>query len=96
MPMDRSKYPVNWDDIAYRKKDAAGWKCEKCGIPHMFDGTMGSCITVHHPNLDTENPDAETEVLCARCHLKAESRLRKYGFNKNQQTLFGERRTEIN
>ena len=92
MPMDSSKYPVNWDEISQRKKDDAGWKCEKCGIAHMSDGTMGSCSTVHHPNLDTEDPEAETEVLCARCHLKAEAILRKYGIAKTQLMLFnGER-----
>lgn len=30
MPMDRTKYPKNWADIARAIKDAAGWKCEKC------------------------------------------------------------------
>ena len=95
MPMDRSRYPANWAEIAWKVKEAAGWKCEKCGIAHMSDGTMGSCLTVHHPNLDVENPDAEMEALCARCHLKADAILRKYGINKNQQGLFDDQMSEM-
>jgi hypothetical protein len=31
MPMDRSRYPANWDQIAREVKDAANWTCEQCG-----------------------------------------------------------------
>ncbi len=34
MPMDRSKYPTNWNEIARGVKDAAGWKCAECGAEH--------------------------------------------------------------
>lgn len=33
MPMDRRLYPANWEEIAYRIKRDAGWKCEQCGKP---------------------------------------------------------------
>ena len=33
MPMDRSLYPPNWEEIAKGIKDAAGWKCQECGKP---------------------------------------------------------------
>lgn len=69
-------------------KDAVGWKCEECGMPHMGDGTMGSCLTVHHPNRDPENEDAEKKALCARCHLKDEARARRAERNKDQMRLF--------
>ena len=95
MPMVRSKYPENWDEIAQGVKEAAGWKCEKCGIAHMSDGTMGSCLTVHHPNLDKGNPEAEMEALCAMCHLRAEAILRKYGINENQLRLFNDSLPEV-
>lgn len=73
-PMDRSKYPENWDEMAHDCKADAGWKCEAegCGMGHMADGTMGSCLTVHHPDHNPENPDARLAALCARCHLKEE------------------------
>ncbi len=31
MPMDRSLYPSNWEEIARQIKDEAGWKCQECG-----------------------------------------------------------------
>lgn len=34
MPMDRSRYPDNWKEIADAVKDRAGWKCEECGAEH--------------------------------------------------------------
>jgi hypothetical protein len=33
MPMDRSLYPKNWDEIASAIKEAAGWRCVECGRP---------------------------------------------------------------
>ena len=88
MPMDRSKYPVDWERIAFAYKESIGWKCEKCGIKHLSDETQGSCLTVHHPNHDPENPDAELIGHCARCHL-AEERLYRYQLaHKDQLGLF--------
>lgn len=72
MPIDLKNYPANWPDLAFDCKTASGWKCEQCGIGHMADGTMGSCLTVHHPDCDTGNPEAVLIALCARCHLKAD------------------------
>lgn len=33
MPMDRSLYPANWDEIATAIKTAANWHCQECGKP---------------------------------------------------------------
>ena len=33
MPMDRSKYPPNWDEIALSVKESANWTCQQCGRP---------------------------------------------------------------
>lgn len=34
MPMNRKLYPLDWAEIAHRKKTEAGWKCQECGAPH--------------------------------------------------------------
>lgn len=34
MPMDRSRYPADWNEIAKAVKDKAGWCCEECGLVH--------------------------------------------------------------
>jgi hypothetical protein len=34
MPMDRSRYPANWEDISRRIRERAGNRCEWCGVPN--------------------------------------------------------------
>ncbi len=31
MPMDKARYPANWDEMALQIKQAAQWRCERCG-----------------------------------------------------------------
>lgn len=74
MPMDRTKYPVNWDDIAKAIKDEAGWKCQLCGLQCRFPGeefdTHKRTLTVAHINHVAMDYRAENLVaLCPRCHL---------------------------
>lgn len=88
MPFDRRRYPADWEETARAVKKAAGLRCERCGMGHMDDGTMGSCLTVHHPDRDPENPDARMEALCARCHLREEHRLRRQNRDAYQGQLF--------
>ncbi|MGG6240913.1 HNH endonuclease [Nodosilinea sp. AN01ver1] len=33
MPMDRSRYPENWEAIAIAVKEVARWHCQHCGRP---------------------------------------------------------------
>ena len=30
--MDRKRYPKNWEQIAFKIKEKAKWKCTKCGL----------------------------------------------------------------
>lgn len=34
MPMDRSLYPPNWEEISAALKEQVGQVCEQCGIPN--------------------------------------------------------------
>lgn len=91
MPMDPSRYPDNWPEIAQAVKEAANWTCQECGAGHMEDGTMGTCLTVHHPDCDPENePYARKQALCARCHLRADRQIRLRKKTKDQIPLFEE------
>lgn len=38
MPMDKARYPQNWNAIATAIKDKAGWTCEFCGKPCRRQG----------------------------------------------------------
>ena len=33
MPMERDRYPQDWDQIAFALKEAAGWICQECKRP---------------------------------------------------------------
>jgi 5-methylcytosine-specific restriction endonuclease McrA len=38
MPMDRSRYPDNWEEIALEVKGRADWECADCGRPCRVPG----------------------------------------------------------
>lgn len=75
MPVDWSKYPENWKQIAIEVKNRAGWKCSMCGKQCRRPGepfdTHRNTATVAHLNHDES--DCRTEnlaCLCAPCHLR--------------------------
>lgn len=79
MPMDRSKYPANWNDISWSVRNAAGWRCEgspkypDCRAehrqPHPETGSE-VILTVAHLDHNTWNNDpANLRAWCQRCHL---------------------------
>ena len=69
-------YPPNWKEIAKACKDAANWQCEWCQVKHgdirtNIKGKLYPVIlTVHHPDGDTDNPNAQLIALCQACHLR--------------------------
>lgn len=74
MPMDHSKYPPNWIEIATAIKEAAGWKCEKCGRQCRFPGekfdTHQRTLTVAHINhVEMDCDESNLVALCPKCHL---------------------------
>lgn len=78
MPMDRSRYPQNWTEIATRVKDDAGWTCRTCGRicrrpGEKFD-THRRTLTVHHIDGDPANSNPENLIaVCAPCHLQLDA-----------------------
>lgn len=75
MPMDRKKYPADWDKLARAIKEEAGWKCEECGKQcrkpgEKFD-THKRTLTVAHLNHKPWDCRRENlKALCAPCHLR--------------------------
>ncbi|MEQ1828047.1 MAG: HNH endonuclease signature motif containing protein [Pirellula sp.] len=74
MPMDRTKYPDDWDAIALAIKEQSGWRCEKCGKQCRFPGeqfdTHRRTLTVAHINHVTMDCNPTNLVaLCPACHL---------------------------
>ena len=66
-------YPPDWEAIAERVKDEAGWCCEHCG--HSHEVCTGYMLGVHHLDRDPSNCAPENLVaLCQRCHLHIQVR----------------------
>jgi len=67
----RRLYPDNWEEIATRIKEKAGWRCEVCKAPH---GSPPNVLTVDHLDFNPANcADENLMALCQRCHLKRQA-----------------------
>lgn len=67
-------YPPDWANIARGVKEAAGWKCVRCG--HEHDPAAGYTLTVHHLDMDPSNCRWwNIPALCQRCHLQIQARV---------------------
>lgn len=68
------EYPANWKEIAKAVKDAANWRCVRCG--HRHDIEAGYMLTVHHLDLCKSNCAWYNIVaLCQKCHLKIQHKV---------------------
>ena len=88
MPIDKTKYPDDWNEISSRIRfERALNKCEICGVenykPHPLT-KKNVILTVAHINRDTtDNRDENLKAMCQRCHLnhdrKDNSKRKRYG-----------------
>jgi len=74
MPMDRSKYPDDWEAISRRiRLERAQGRCEFCGAvngePHPVTGSRVVLTVAHLDHDTTNNTDDNLAALCQRCHL---------------------------
>lgn len=79
MPMNRSLYPKNWEQITFLVKEKAGWKCECCGKQCRKPGepfdTHKRTLTVSHQNHIPQDVSNENlKALCAPCHLRYDAK----------------------
>ena len=76
MPMNRSLYPDNWEEISNRIRfERAGGVCEWCGVEHgEFHPDYPDklvVLTTAHLDHDPKNCDESNLVaLCQWCHLR--------------------------
>lgn len=67
-------YPPNWPQIAKAVKDAAGWKCVRCGYRHDIEN--GYMLTVHHLDINPANCAWwNIPALCQKCHLRVHAKV---------------------
>lgn len=68
------QYPPNWKEIAQAVKEAAGWKCVRCG--HYHDVPHGFMLTVHHLDMHPNNCAWwNIPALCQKCHLQIQHKV---------------------
>jgi 5-methylcytosine-specific restriction endonuclease McrA len=100
MPMQRDRYPADWEAISLRVREAAGWKCEFCGIAQGTEviGTKGRpykvILTVAHlgENKHDKMDCSNLKALCQACHLREDApehaeRARKTRQEKKRQEI---------
>jgi len=67
------RYPENWKEISNQTRDGAGRTCQHCGARENLKKKF--YLRVHHLNGDPfDNRPGNLNVVCLRCHNKAESR----------------------
>jgi hypothetical protein len=64
MPMDRHRYPPNWQDIATQIKTAANWTCQDCGRPCRRPGESKTDFEDRLANEPAEWGDLYAYVAC--------------------------------
>lgn|SRR5574337_405651 len=74
MRRSTGSYPENWPEIAQAVKEAAGWKCVRCGHPH--EPETGYALTCHHLDMNPANCEWwNIPALCQRCHLTIQAKV---------------------
>lgn len=78
-------YPPQWRAIRRAKLAQAKYRCEECGVQHRSlrqNTKTGEDYSVylsiaHKQQYETWKKDAETMVLCQRCHRRYDRRFRR-------------------
>jgi hypothetical protein len=75
MPVDWSKYPANWKEIAASVKEACDWKCEGCGRQcrrpeEPFDTHVRTLTVAHLNHTESDCRPENLAALCSGCHLR--------------------------
>ena len=83
MPVDWSKYPENWKDIATGIKEDAGWKCEVCGKQCYFPGekhedTRKTLTVAHINHVEMDCRPENLVAACSVCHLKYDAERKRW------------------
>lgn len=105
MPVDWSKYPSDWKQIAFAVKQSTGWKCQVCGKQCYRPGdkveNTQNVLTVAHVNhVESDCRPENLVAACSVCHLQYDAVRRKWQRlaakrvkQESEQVLFAEEST---
>jgi len=99
MPIDRQRYPTDWEQIAFSVKQAALWRCQHCGQQCLRPGEKPSStnrsewtsaiLSVHHANFTPEDNQPQNLIaLCTPCHLSLHGRTKRQNVSPGQLSLW--------
>lgn len=83
MPVDWSKYPTDWKQLATSVKEATGWRCQVCGKQCYRPGEAvqdtRQVLTVAHVNhVESDCDPANLVAACSVCHLRYDAERRRW------------------
>ncbi|WP_250126274.1 hypothetical protein [Chroococcidiopsis sp. CCMEE 29] len=99
MPIDRKRYPPNWNQIANSVKEAAQWQCQHChrlclrpgekpSSPSRSEWTLAT-LSVHHANFTPEDNQPQNLIaLCTPCHLALHAKAKRSNVSPGQLSLW--------
>src|SRR5437763_5795084 len=78
-------YPPQWRAIRRAKLEQVDFRCEECGIQHRSlrqntktgENYIVYLSIAHKQQYETWKKDAETMVLCQRCHRRYDRRFKR-------------------
>ena len=94
MPIDKKRYPPDWDERSERIKIRDNYTCQHCPAKKGDEGVVLTCAHLDHDETNWNVSDDRLATLCAPCHLRYDrgdnSMRKKFGKNyrDNQRTLF--------
>ena len=96
MPFDRQLYPQEWPQMRAERLQAANYRCEGCGVSDrsIQESAKGEPYMVHlsiaHRNqYETWRLDADTQVLCQRCHRRYDRQFSRRSGTRRYYTPLG-------
>jgi len=98
MPYDYRLYPSEWRNKTWKAEvlKAAGNRCEGCGVPQrsIQESAEGEPYMVylsvaHCSRYETWKRDAETMVLCPKCHRRYDRQFRRKAGTRGYTTPVG-------
>lgn len=95
MPFEAELYPPDWHKMREAKIKQANGCCESCGVKDraILESTktrkpyMVHLQLAHKNQYETWKKDAETMVLCPRCHRRYDRQFRRKGGSRSYAPL---------
>ena len=94
MPIDLRTYTPEWQAFRKERLRQAGHRCESCGVADrsVRESAQGDLYMVylsiaHCPPSETWKAEAETMVLCQRCHRRYDRQFRRKGSSRDMSPI---------